>query len=86
MRYVYVRGLNNFQSLLTPRKVPSVIHSCREDEGYKSPASSQRLWRCTSSGSENVVQTPTKRRRGQLTARSKVVSHWVGRGEGGYSG
>lgn len=35
MRYVGVRGLNNFQSFLTLRKVPSMIRLYREDESYR---------------------------------------------------
>lgn len=35
MRYVDVRGLNNFQSFLTPCRVPSVIRLYREDGRYR---------------------------------------------------
>ena len=63
MRYVGVRGLNNFQSCLTPRKVPSVIRSYRGGEATESGQLSGALAVILPAAQKNVVpktKTPTK--------------------------
>lgn len=71
MRYVDVRGLNNFQSLLTPRRVPSVIRSYREVERYGVQAALAVYFQQLG----NVAQTPTEEG-GQLTACGKWSVTW----------